>query len=101
MLAAPEAFLQLFGWRVVDPIATRVIAAALLGIGIQSYLGRNESGETFRAMLNLKLIWSISAWLGIFATAVLLGGNAPFGAWILGGVFVVFSGVWAHYRRRL
>src|SRR5216683_1878366 len=53
---APRLFLGLLGWPAVDPIATRLVAAALFGIGIQSLLGRAEDAATFRALLNLKII---------------------------------------------
>ena len=56
LFLAPRAFLGALGWTAVDPVATRLVAAALFGIGIQSLLGRDESPATFRAMLNLKII---------------------------------------------
>ena len=58
LFVAPVTVLKLLAWPSVDPLSTRLVAAALFGIGIQSYLGRNESAETFRGMLNLKMIWS-------------------------------------------
>ena len=54
LLVAPESLLRFFGWHEIDPIATRLFAAALLAIGGQSLLGRNGSVNEFRAMLNLK-----------------------------------------------
>lgn len=63
--------------------------------------GRNESAETFRAMLNLKLIWSVCASGGIVLAAVQMGERAPSGAWILAGVFAAFTIVWASYRKVL
>ena len=54
LFLAPQWTLTLLGWRAVDPIATRLVAAALFGIGIQSLLGRDEDAATFRALLNLR-----------------------------------------------
>ena len=79
MLLAPVWFLGLFGWTDVDPVATRLVAAALFGIGIESLLGRNQGLEAFSGMLDLKIIWSTSAILG-FVLSILEG--APWGTWI-------------------
>lgn len=98
LLLLPELVLPLLGWSPVDPISTRVVGAALMGIGIESLLGRNASAEVYRAMLNLKVIWSGSAILGIGLG--LWNGGAPAG-WAFLFVFFVFWCVWTYYRRRL
>ena len=51
--------------RASAPVRALVSAAALFGIGIESYLGRNAGVEAFTGMLNLKIIWSLSAVVGI------------------------------------
>ena len=98
LLFFPEAVLPLLGWGTVDPIATRVVGAALMGIGIESLLGRNASVEVFRAMLNLKVIWSSSAILGI-GLGIWRGG--PQVGWLFMGIFVIFWVIWLYYWRRL
>ncbi len=45
MFLFPIKFLSLLGWINVDPIAARLVAAALFGIGIESLLGRNATVE--------------------------------------------------------
>jgi hypothetical protein len=95
LFLAPRATLTLFGWREVDPAATRIAAAALFGIGIQSLLGRNDSVDTFRALLTLKVIWSGTATLGLLWTQ--LQGGPPAG-WLFVGIFAVFNAVWTRYR---
>ena len=92
---APRATLMFFGWREVDPAATRIAAAALFGIGIQSLLGRNDSVDTFRALLTLKVIWSGTATLGLLWTQ--LQGGPPAG-WLFVAIFAVFNAVWTRYR---
>ena len=52
LLVAPAAFLTFLGWTAVDPYAARLVGAALMGIGIESYLGRNAGVEAFQGMLN-------------------------------------------------
>lgn len=95
LFIAPTQFLGFLGWPAVDPIASRLVAAALFGIGIESYLGRNADVEAFRAMLNLKVIWSASAAIGVLWSQI--EGGPPAG-W---GVFAIFAGfnvIWVRYR---
>jgi len=98
LFVAPEAILKLFGWHSVDPIATRLFAAALLGIGGQSWLGRNGGAKEFRGMLNLKIIWAASASLALLI-GVLTGG--PILAWLGLVVFLAFLALWIFWRLRL
>lgn len=94
LFVAPRAVLGLLGWIEVDPAMARVVAAALFAIGIQSLLCRNEPRRTFLAMLNLKLIWSGFAIVGILISVLQ---DAPPVAWGFLGVFVAFSAVWWRY----
>lgn len=98
LILAPVATLRTLGWSTIDPVAARLVGAALAGIGIQSLLGRNESAEAFRAMLGLKCIWSGAAILGLVLS---LWEGAPPLTWALLGVFVGFTIVWNYYRVRL
>ena len=63
LFVAPRAFLGLLGWTEVDPVSARLVAAAHFGIGTESLLNRNGTVESFRSMLNLKIIWSATATL--------------------------------------
>ena len=98
LLLAPAALLSPLGWTCLDPVAPRLVGAALIAIGTQSFLGRDEGADTYRAMLNLKLIWSSSAIVGLLAG---IAGGAPPAAWAFLSMFVAFSGVWTYYRIRL
>ena len=95
LFIAPRAFLGALGWPCVDPIAARLVGAALAGIGVQSLLGRDEGRPTYRAMLTLKVIWSACATLGILVSQ-LEGG--PTVGWALFGTFAAFNVVWTRYR---
>jgi hypothetical protein len=97
LLVAPAAVLRHFGWTCVDPAATRLVAAALVAIGGQSFLGRNAGVEIYRAMLSLKVIWSIAAVVGLVAS---IGDGAPPAAWAFLCLFIVFAGVWVHHAIR-
>ena len=98
LFIAPRAFLGLLGWSSIDPLSTRLVAAALFGIGVQSLLGRNENAETFRAMLNLKVIWSATATIGL-VWSQLEGG--PLLGWAFVAVFGAFNVVWTYFRWRM
>jgi len=98
LLLAPVWILTLLGWTTVDPATARLVGAALLGIGGESLLMRNASLETFKAMLNLKVIWSLSAIFGIVASII---EGAPPMSWGFLGIFVTFSAIWITYRVRM
>ncbi len=101
LMILPVQTLSLFGWQTVDPIATRVAAAALFGIGIESYLGRNAGQETYRNMLRLKIIWSLGVIIG--GTISMLQGaqGAPLMGWVLLAVFAGFFLIWVSWLRHL
>ncbi|MBL8603741.1 MAG: hypothetical protein JNK72_17575 [Myxococcales bacterium] len=95
---APGPFLRALGWQAVDPVSSRIVAAALVGIGVQSWRGRDESVEVFRAMLSLKLLWSATATLGVLWSALT---GAPVMAWAFVVIFGAFHGLWLHYWLKL
>ena len=98
LLFFPHLLLSLLGWTTYDPLTSRLVGAALMGIGLESLLGRNASAETFRAMLNLKIIWASSA---IFAILAALFEGSPPASWAFLGIFIVFWAVWVYYRVKL
>ena len=98
LLLAPGTTLELFGFAGAEPVSARLVGAALLAIGTQSLIGRFEDVHVYRAMLNLKLIWSSSAIFGLLAG---IGAGAPPATWGVLSIFIVFFGVWTHYRVRI
>jgi hypothetical protein len=98
LLLFPHLILPLFGWGTYDPLTSRLVGAALMGIGLESLLGRNASAETFRALLNLKLIWASSA---VLAISLGLLDGAPAAGWLFLLTFAIFLTVWVYYRLRL
>ena len=89
----PEKFLALLGWPFFDPLTVRLVAAALFGIGLESYLGRNGGVERYRSMLRLKIIWSGAATLGILIAMFSLP-EPPVVGWLLAVIFAGFNGLW-------
>lgn len=101
LFIAPVWSLELLGWQQVDPYTTRIAAAALFGIGIESYLGRDAGVESFRTMLTLKVIWSLAAVVGLaWSLAQGAQGRPPF-AWAVLAIFVAFNILWMYWRRKL
>ena len=96
LLLAPVWLLTLFGFANPDPFMARLVGAALLGIGGESLLGWEGPVEAFRAMLNLKIIWSLAAIGGIILTLVF--NNGPLMAYLVLLIFAGFSGLWMYYR---
>lgn len=98
---APNWFMTLLGWKTIDPITARMVAAALFGIGGESLLNVNLNRDAFITMLNLKIIWSITAIIGFIIA--LAGGT--FGYPIVGigllAVFTAFNIIWIYWRLRL
>jgi hypothetical protein len=101
LFVAPTAFLELVGWRSVDPYTARIAAAALFGVGIESWLGRNAGPESFVAMLNLKVIWSFACTLGIAISLVQDAQGKPLAAWGFLATFGCFHALWVVHRVRL
>ena len=101
MMIAPIWLLGLFGWQSVDPIMTRMVAAALFGIGIESYLGRNAGCEAFRGMLNLKIIWSLGVIIGVLVSILQGAQDRPVIVWGILAIFAAFNILWVTWRLRL
>jgi len=95
---APRQLLGWLGWATIDPMAARIVAAALFGIGLESYWGRNGDLTSFRGMLRLKVIWSGMSLLG--AAWSQLEGGAPAG-WAVVIIFVLFHSLWLNYWLKL
>jgi len=97
----PEYFMQLAGWQSIGPVAARGVAAALFGIGIESYLGRNAGTETYKSLLNLKIIWSLTATIGLVIALIQNVHGRPVMLWIAFFIFILFHILWVYWRVRL
>ncbi len=101
MFFAPIRFLSFLGWINIDPVTTRLVAAALFGIGIESLLGCRGSTDSFASLLNLKIIWSSAAVAGILISIGEMGWAPPFMLWVILGIFGTFNLLWIFWRIRL
>jgi hypothetical protein len=94
LLLFPHRILGLLGWTTIDSVATRLCGAALLGIGGASVLVERHGLAGYRALLGLKVIWSVAA---IFALVAGIADGAPPAAWAFLSIFIAFSGIWMSY----
>ena len=73
----PIEFLEYVGWEFVDPVTARIVAAALFGIGIESLIGSRASNESFLSLLNLKIVFSFAATVGIIVSIGEMNWDVP------------------------
>ena len=97
LLIAPAHFLRPLGWTAVDGASARLVGAALLAIGASSWFCRNAGIEVMKALLDLKMVWSFAAIIGLLLS---IGEGAPAPVWAFLSLFIAFFGVWTHYRIR-
>jgi len=97
LIIAPEAILPRLGWTFVDPVAARLVGAALAGIGVTSWRTRHASAAVVRALVGLKVVWSASA---ILALVLAIGRGAPQLTFLFLSIFLAFCGVWSHHAIR-
>ncbi|MBS3171858.1 hypothetical protein J4449_04580 [Candidatus Woesearchaeota archaeon] len=98
LLFFPEAFLRFCGLPVNDLLPLRLVGAALLAIGGVSYLNNKSGFETYNSLLNLKIIWSVLAVLGILVT---MSQGYPSKGWLFFFIFLVFSLIWTYYKLKI
>ena len=101
LMAVPVRFLTLLGWETVDPVAARLVAAALFAIGIESWLARNGTDASFKPLLSLKILWSGAAILGFILDLIQNIHHRPPALWLFLAVFLGFNAVWVYWRVRL
>jgi thiol:disulfide interchange protein len=97
LLITPYWFLNLLGYT-VEPLTARLVGAALIGIGGTSLLIKDKSLEQFKALLTLKVVWSLSAIFGIILT---LTEQTPKFTWLILITFVIFSSICISFSKNL
>lgn len=101
LMAIPTWLLTALGWETVDPVAARLVAAALFAIGIESWRSRNSSLETFKPLLELKILWSAAAIIGFILNLFQNAQNRPPALYLFLLVFLGFNLVWIYFRVQL
>ncbi len=98
LIFMPEIFMSFWGFADFNNLTARLTGAALTAIGVNSFLMSGGGAEAFNAMLTLKIIWSLSAILGIIMT---IADGGPGSLYLFLGIFTIFSLVWIFYKRKL
>lgn len=93
--------LHRLGWQVVDPVATRAVAAALFGIGIESYLCHKSTLQVYYSLLRLKVVWSFFALMAATIGLWKMGQAAPWGLYVMFVTFLVFHMLWDYWLLRV
>ena len=97
----PIQTLTLVGWDTIDPVASRIAAAALFGIGGISLIAQKSSLEIYQILLKLKIIWSIGAIFGIILSIIEYSLFSSYILWIFLVTFVGFNALWIYWINRL
>lgn len=90
LLLYPQFVADLLGIGLVEPVTARLVGAALLGIGGASFFAHKKGREVYDSLLNLKIIWSVSAIIALLISRPIL--------WPIVVIFGVFSLVWIYYK---
>ena len=96
----PRLVLGLLGIGDVSVVLARMVAAALMGIGVESWLGRKANRESYLGMLRLKIIWSGVAIVGL-GLGVASGEMSGWGGVGLVGIFLFFNLLWIYWFLKL
>lgn len=98
LLIAPVWLLGIFGIPIAATLTARLVGAGLISIGVMSFFARNENIPVYHALLNMKIVWSITAMIAILI--YLYEGGVSI-VWLLFVLFLIFNLVWTYYKVRL
>jgi cation transport ATPase len=98
LMLAPRASMAMIGWQGAEPVVTRLVAAALLGIGGISFITRNADAAAYRHMLTMKLLWSGAAIVGLILSLI---EGAPVATYAFLATFIMFFGIWLFFRLKI
>ena len=93
MLIIPGRFLVFFDWAPIDPIAGRLLGAALLALSWSSYRSyvANEWSKVY-IVVELETIFTVLACVGLLRH--LLVGSWPWFPWTLFAIFAILAIAW-------
>jgi hypothetical protein len=90
LLVAPGRFLGYFGWAPVDPLISRMLGAALLGLAWGSFnAARRPNAGVARSLLQVNAIFCTLATLGMLRN--MLGAGWPYMVWFILALYAVFA----------
>lgn len=98
LILFPSWLLQVLGFETTNLLLARLVGAALVGIGGVSFIMHKKDISEYRAMLQLKLLWSGTA---IIAIILSLNDTGTSTKWVLLTIFIVFFLVWGYHFKQL
>jgi len=98
LLLIPTTTANLLGFEIIQTLPLRLVGAALIGIGSTSIIKKGANIDSYKSLLTLKIIWSLSAIIGILLS---ISENAPLTFWAVLVTFVVFNIIWVYYYLRM
>jgi hypothetical protein len=95
----PTQVLTFMGWSVIDPFASRLVGASLIGIAVLSIAcNKADNKIAFKTALQFKSAWSILGFLASLYGAVTLQLSSAYAIALL---FFIFGVAWNWYRVHL
>jgi hypothetical protein len=93
LLVIPGRFLQAIGWAPIDPIASRVLGAAMLAVAWSSFRGwRAADWHAVAIVVEMEVVLTTLACVGLLRH--LLVARYPFIVWLFFAIFLVFAVAW-------
>lgn len=93
MYLAPTWFGTIIQWSPIDPVMTAFVGAALIALGVSSWLGyRAEHWEDVRIVVLLEAVFTVTGTAA--ALYYLLLGNAPLFTWVPAILWGLFAVIW-------
>jgi uncharacterized protein YjeT (DUF2065 family) len=97
-LLIPEMVGGILQWDMSDP-AYRTLGAAMLSIGIMSWLGYRASlWDEVKITVQFEIVWTVLG--AVVLVWMLLTGAAPMAAWLNVAVLVVFAILFGYFYTR-
>lgn len=93
LLLAPGRFLGAIGWAPIDPLLSRLLGSALLGMVWMVWRGtQRKDRHLIFSLVELFFIFTLLGSVGLLRH--LLIANWPFKVWALFAVLAIFSLIW-------
>jgi hypothetical protein len=95
----PDTWAHLVNWVPFDAAVTRIYAAALLAIGVSSWLGyRAARWDEVRIVVQMEIAVTVLG--GIISLYSALFAGAPLFIWVSIVIFVSFAVAWIYFYRQ-
>jgi len=96
LLIVPGQFLNLFIWRPIDPLISRLLGAALLALAWGSFRGWQATERAqVKTLLEIEAVFTVLGSIGLLRH--LLIASYPLIVWVVFLLLVVFSIAWIYF----